>query len=78
MSHDLPSRTVVPGRHQTWLEDRKRWRCDICPRRCELKPGQRGFCFVRQGAKDGIEGGRFGVQFASGRADFGGTGGFDL
>lgn len=22
--------------------------CDLCPRSCRLKPGQRGFCFVRQ------------------------------
>ena len=22
--------------------------CDVCPRNCSLKPGQRGFCFVRQ------------------------------
>ena len=25
--------------------------CDLCPRRCRLHPGQRGFCFVR--ARDG-------------------------
>ncbi|MEM7312380.1 MAG: AmmeMemoRadiSam system radical SAM enzyme, partial [Planctomycetota bacterium] len=22
--------------------------CDLCPRECNLKPGDRGFCFVRQ------------------------------
>ena len=22
--------------------------CDLCPRECKLKPGDRGFCFVRQ------------------------------
>ena len=22
--------------------------CDLCPRACNLKPGDRGFCFVRQ------------------------------
>ncbi|MCL2784265.1 MAG: AmmeMemoRadiSam system radical SAM enzyme [Propionibacteriaceae bacterium] len=22
--------------------------CDLCPRRCRLRPGQRGFCFVRE------------------------------
>ncbi len=29
--------------------------CELCPRRCHLKPGQRGFCFVRQGAEDGVD-----------------------
>ncbi|MCK4609012.1 MAG: AmmeMemoRadiSam system radical SAM enzyme [Gammaproteobacteria bacterium] len=24
-----------------------RIQCDVCPRACQLKPGQRGFCFVR-------------------------------
>ena len=28
--------------------------CDLCPRRCHLKPGQRGFCFVRQATDQGI------------------------
>ena len=22
--------------------------CDLCPRACDLKPGARGFCFVRK------------------------------
>ena len=34
------------GRWQTALPD-GRARCDLCPRRCVLRPGQRGFCFVR-------------------------------
>ena len=25
-----------------------RIQCDLCPRYCKLKDGQRGFCFVRQ------------------------------
>jgi AmmeMemoRadiSam system radical SAM enzyme/AmmeMemoRadiSam system protein B/AmmeMemoRadiSam system protein A len=30
------------------LEDDERIVCDLCPRECHLKPGDRGFCFVRQ------------------------------
>ena len=39
------------GRHWRRLED-GRLECDVCPRYCRLKDGQRGFCFVRM-AKDG-------------------------
>ena len=28
--------------------DPQRIQCDLCPRTCRLRPGQRGFCFVRQ------------------------------
>ena len=36
------------GRWQTPLNDGTgRARCDLCPRRCVLRLGQRGFCFVR-------------------------------
>ncbi|MBM3570615.1 MAG: AmmeMemoRadiSam system radical SAM enzyme [Alphaproteobacteria bacterium] len=35
------------------LED-GRLQCDLCPRECKLKPGQRGLCFVRGAAEDGI------------------------
>lgn len=31
-----------------------RFQCDLCPRTCKLRPGQRGFCFVRQARSDGI------------------------
>ena len=31
-----------------------RFQCDLCPRECKLKPGQRGFCFVREAREDGI------------------------
>ena len=44
---------VVPGRFWHRLED-GRIQCDICPRYCKLRPGQRGLCFVRQGMEDGI------------------------
>jgi AmmeMemoRadiSam system radical SAM enzyme/AmmeMemoRadiSam system protein B/AmmeMemoRadiSam system protein A len=29
-------------------DDQGRIVCDLCPRECHLKPGDRGFCFVRQ------------------------------
>ena len=44
---------LVPGRHWHRLED-GRMQCDVCPRFCKLRPGQRGLCFVRQGTEDGI------------------------
>lgn len=28
--------------------------CELCPRYCKVKPGQRGFCYVRQGTEDGM------------------------
>jgi pyruvate formate lyase activating enzyme len=31
-----------------------RVQCDVCPRACKLRDGQRGLCFVRQRAGDGI------------------------
>ena len=33
-----------------WHEsgDHERLICDLCPRHCALKPGERGFCFVRE------------------------------
>jgi pyruvate formate lyase activating enzyme len=36
-----------PARHWTRLED-GRVLCELCPRLCRLKEGQRGLCFVRQ------------------------------
>jgi pyruvate formate lyase activating enzyme len=41
-----------PGRW--WHEEDGRFVCDLCPRRCHLKPGQRAFCFVRQATDHGI------------------------
>lgn len=32
-----------------------RVQCDVCPRHCQLKPNQRGFCFVRMGTEQGVE-----------------------
>ena len=31
-----------------------RFECDLCPRACRLRPGQRGFCFVRDADPDGL------------------------
>jgi pyruvate formate lyase activating enzyme len=31
-----------------------RIQCDLCPRFCKLREGQRGFCFIRQAHKDGL------------------------
>ena len=36
-----------PGRYYTDLGD-GRIRCDLCPRHCKVRDGQRAFCFVRQ------------------------------
>jgi pyruvate formate lyase activating enzyme len=38
--------STVPTRYWTRLPD-GRVRCDVCPRACELREGQRGLCFVR-------------------------------
>jgi pyruvate formate lyase activating enzyme len=51
---DVPvirDRHVVPTRYWHRLED-GRVQCDLCPRFCRLREGQRGLCFVR-GALDG-------------------------
>jgi pyruvate formate lyase activating enzyme len=45
--------TVVPGRYWSRLED-GRVVCELCPRLCKLKEGQRGFCFVRQNLGGGM------------------------
>jgi pyruvate formate lyase activating enzyme len=44
----------VPGRYWHRMED-GRVQCDLCPRFCKLKPGQRGLCFVRQATDEGIQ-----------------------
>lgn len=52
---DFERELMEPGvvRGQWWhpLND-GRIQCDLCPRHCRLREGQRGFCFVRQ-ARDG-------------------------
>lgn len=44
----------MPARYWTSLGD-SRVQCHLCPRECSLKPGQRGFCFVRQNIDGQLE-----------------------
>ncbi len=44
---------VVAGRYFHTLSD-GRIQCDVCPRYCKLRDGQRGLCFVRAREKDQI------------------------
>ncbi len=43
---ELPAGSVVDTRYWHKL-DGDRVPCDLCPRDCKLKEGQRGLCFVR-------------------------------
>ena len=43
----------VPGRYWHGLDD-GRLQCDLCPRFCKLRDGQRGLCFVRARRHDEI------------------------
>ncbi|HLD99309.1 MAG TPA: AmmeMemoRadiSam system radical SAM enzyme [Bdellovibrionota bacterium] len=45
--------TLYPGR---WWKKAKdgRFQCGLCPRQCSLRPGQKGFCFVREASDTGI------------------------
>ncbi len=45
--------TTVPTRYWQWLDD-GRIQCDLCPRACRLREGQRGLCFVRAREHDRI------------------------
>jgi pyruvate formate lyase activating enzyme len=44
---------TVPTRYWHALDD-GRVQCDVCPRACKLRDGQRGLCFVRERRGDGI------------------------
>lgn len=46
LSVDGPTVDPVPTRYWHRLDD-GRVQCDVCPRACKLRPGQRGVCFVR-------------------------------
>ena len=46
--------TVVSTRYWHVIED-GRLQCDVCPRHCRLKEGQRGLCYVRQRQDDEIK-----------------------
>jgi pyruvate formate lyase activating enzyme len=56
-----PEGSVVDTRYWHTLED-GRVQCDVCPRACKLREGQRGLCFVR-----GAEGGQIKL-FSYGRS----------
>lgn len=43
----MSEQSSVPGRFWRELED-GRLQCDVCPRECRLRDGQRGLCFVRK------------------------------
>lgn len=45
--------TIVSTRHWHRLED-GRLQCDVCPRHCRLREGQRGLCYVRQNLENEI------------------------
>ena len=45
--------TIVPTKYWHTLPD-GRVQCDVCPRACKLKEGQRGMCFVRMREGDQI------------------------
>lgn len=42
-----------PVKYWHWLDD-KRIQCDLCPRFCKLREGQRGLCFVRGRLNDSM------------------------
>jgi AmmeMemoRadiSam system radical SAM enzyme len=45
---DKSGAAQYPGRYWHYVEEGTRIYCDLCPRACVLKEGDRGFCFVRQ------------------------------
>lgn len=45
--------STVPTRYWQRLED-GRLQCDLCPRACRMRPGQRGLCYVRGATADGV------------------------
>ena len=49
----MSAASVLPGRFWHALDD-GRIQCDLCPRYCKLKDGQRAFCFVRRRDGDRI------------------------
>src|SRR5256885_5725194 len=55
-AHDrlsLADRYTVPTRYWHELPD-GRIQCDVCPRACKLREGQRGLCFVRGRVDDQV------------------------
>jgi len=50
----MQQETTVSTRYWHRLED-GRLQCDVCPRHCQLREGQRGLCYVRQRLDDQIQ-----------------------
>jgi pyruvate formate lyase activating enzyme len=53
MTETFPADSTVSGRYWAMLDD-GRVECQLCPRFCRLREGQRGLCFVRGRQDDGI------------------------
>jgi pyruvate formate lyase activating enzyme len=49
----MGSTTTIPTRYWHALPD-GRVQCDVCPRACKLRDGQRGLCFVRAREGEGV------------------------
>src|SRR4051794_15702398 len=52
-SPTVPSPSTVPTKYWHELDD-GRIQCDLCPRACKLREGQRGVCFVRARENDQV------------------------
>ena len=50
---DFEPAATVPTRYWQRLAD-GRVQCDLCPRACKMKVGQRGLCFVRGASAEGV------------------------
>jgi pyruvate formate lyase activating enzyme len=50
---EVSAEELFPGRYWHMLED-GRVQCDVCPRLCKLREGQRGLCFVRARHDDAV------------------------
>lgn len=53
MKKEIPTSDSYPGNYWHLCDD-GRIQCDLCPRDCKLKDGQRGACFVRMRQDDQI------------------------
>ncbi|MEZ4429360.1 MAG: AmmeMemoRadiSam system radical SAM enzyme [Nannocystaceae bacterium] len=49
-----PSREAAHPTHHWHATEDGRIQCDVCPRACQLKEGQRGMCFIRAREDDAI------------------------
>ena len=59
----MHAETKFPTRYWHALDD-GRVQCDLCPRFCKLREGQRGLCFVRARRGDEILSLAFGIEFS--------------